>query len=103
MANDRLDWRAARELTLAGRQLRGNVDDAGTLLFELELARAELARGDVAALQRQLSRLMEGVKRFPNTPFSARRWPACTRTWRWRSVTCLGRLRRCRGREREAD
>jgi DNA-binding NtrC family response regulator len=68
MANDRLDWRAARELTLAGRQLRGNVDDAGTLLFELELARAELARGDVAALQRQLSRLMEGVKRFPEHP-----------------------------------
>ena len=68
LANDRLDWRAARELTLTGKRLRGEVDDAGTLLFELELARAELARGDVAAVQRQLPRLADGVERFPEHP-----------------------------------
>ncbi|MGD1146695.1 MAG: sigma 54-interacting transcriptional regulator [Thermoanaerobaculaceae bacterium] len=68
LANDRLDWRAARELTLAGRRLRGDVDDAGTLLFDLELARAELARGDVAEVQRVLPRLVEGVERFPEHP-----------------------------------
>ncbi len=69
LANDRLDWRAARELTLAGRRLRGDVDDAGTWLFELELARADLARGDAAAVQDQLARLAGGVARFPDDPF----------------------------------
>ncbi|HVN74678.1 MAG TPA: sigma 54-interacting transcriptional regulator [Thermoanaerobaculaceae bacterium] len=68
LANDRLDWRAGRELTLTGRRLRGEVDDAGTQLFELELARADLARGDVNAVQRQFSGLASGVERFPEHP-----------------------------------
>ncbi|MBZ5588302.1 MAG: sigma 54-interacting transcriptional regulator [Acidobacteriia bacterium] len=68
LANDRLDWRTGRELTLAGQRLRGDVDDAGTLLFELELARADLARGDAGAAQSQLPRLAEGVARFPEHP-----------------------------------
>ncbi len=68
LANDRLDWRAARELTLAGRRLRGEVDDAGTWLFDLELARTDLARGDTAAVRDQLPRLTAGVARFPEHP-----------------------------------
>ena len=71
LANDRLDWRAARELTLAGRRLRGEVDDAGTWLFEMELTRADLARGDLAAVQERLPRLGEAVRRFPDHPVLA--------------------------------
>ncbi|HQU32742.1 MAG TPA: sigma 54-interacting transcriptional regulator [Thermoanaerobaculaceae bacterium] len=69
LADDRLDWRRSRELTLAGRRLRGEVDDAGTWLFELELARADLARGDTAAVRDQLARLAGGVAQFPDDPF----------------------------------
>ncbi len=68
LADDRLDWRAARELALTGRGLRGAVDDAGTWLFELELARSDLARGDAAAAGAQLPRLAEGVARIPDQP-----------------------------------
>ncbi len=69
LADDRLDWRRSRELTLAGRRLRGEVDDAGTWLFELELVRADLARGDTAAVRDQLARLAGGVGQFPDDPF----------------------------------
>jgi DNA-binding NtrC family response regulator len=69
LADDRLDWRRSRELTLAGRRLRGEVDDAGTWLFELELVRADLARGDTAAVRDQLARLAAGVAQFPDDPF----------------------------------
>jgi DNA-binding NtrC family response regulator len=69
LADDRLDWRVGRELTLAGRRLRGEVDDAGTWLFELELVRADLARGDTAAVREQMARLAAGVAQFPDDPF----------------------------------
>jgi DNA-binding NtrC family response regulator len=63
LACDRLDWRTCRELTLAARDLRGALDDEPTWLGELELARAELARGDVVAVQALLPRLEDGVAR----------------------------------------
>jgi DNA-binding NtrC family response regulator len=63
LACDRLDWRTCRELTVAARDTRGALDDATTWLGEMELARAELARGDVAAVQALLPRLDEGVRR----------------------------------------
>ena len=63
LACDRLDWRTCRELTVAARDTRGALDDATTWLGEIELARAELARGDVAAVQALLPRLDEGVRR----------------------------------------
>ncbi len=63
LACDRLDWRTCRELNLAVRQERGAVDDSPTLLGELELARAELARGDVPAVQALLPGLEEAVER----------------------------------------
>lgn len=63
LACDWLDWRTCRELTLAARDLRGALDDVPTWLGELELARAELARGDVAAVQALLPGLEEGVRR----------------------------------------
>ncbi len=69
LENDRLDWRRSRELTLAGRRIRGEVDDAGTWLFELELVRADLARGDTAAVRDQLARLAGGIAKFPDDPF----------------------------------
>ncbi len=47
LAGDRLDWRTCRDLNLAVRRERGDLGDGPTLLVELELARAELARGDV--------------------------------------------------------
>jgi DNA-binding NtrC family response regulator len=68
LACDRLDWRTCRELTVAARDLRGALDDATTWLGELELARAELARGDVAAVQALLPRLEEGVGRHGDHP-----------------------------------
>ncbi len=63
LACDRLDWRTCRELNLAVREQRGAVDDSPALLGELELARAELARGDVAAVQALLPGLAEAVGR----------------------------------------
>ena len=51
LACDRLDWKQARELTLAARELRGMPDDMATCLGEIELARAELARGDPGAVR----------------------------------------------------
>jgi DNA-binding NtrC family response regulator len=63
LACDRLDWRTCRQLNVASREVRGALDDATTWLGELELARAELARGDVAAVQALLPGLEEGVGR----------------------------------------
>ncbi len=63
LACDRMDWRTCRELTLAARDMRGELDDEPTWLGELELARAELARGDVAAVRALLPTLEEGVGR----------------------------------------
>jgi len=63
LACDRLDWRSCRDLTIAARDLRGALDDAATWLGEVELARAELARGDVAAVRALLPGLEEGVGR----------------------------------------
>jgi DNA-binding NtrC family response regulator len=63
LACDRLDWRTCRELTLAARDVRGALDDVPTWLGELELARADLARGDVATVQALLPGLEEGVRR----------------------------------------
>ena len=68
LACDRLDWQTCRELTLAARELRGELDDEPTWLGEVELARAELARGDVAAVQTLLPRLAEGVARHADHP-----------------------------------
>ncbi|MFI5165071.1 MAG: sigma 54-interacting transcriptional regulator [Thermoanaerobaculales bacterium] len=63
LACDRLDWRQARELTLAARELRGTPDDAATCLGEIELARAELARGDIEAVQGLLPQLRTVTER----------------------------------------
>jgi DNA-binding NtrC family response regulator len=63
LACDRLDWHTCRELTVAARDMRGALDDATTWLGEIELARAELARGDVVAVQALLPGLDEGVQR----------------------------------------
>ena len=63
LAGDRLDWRTCRELNLAVREQRGALDDSPALLVELELARAELARGDVAAVRALLPGLEEAVGR----------------------------------------
>ena len=63
LANDRLDWRAARELILASRELRGGVVDSAYWFEELELARAQLARGDIAAVRALLPALRSGLDR----------------------------------------
>jgi DNA-binding NtrC family response regulator len=63
LACDRLDWQRARELTLAAKELRGAPDDIATWLGELELARADLARGDVAVVQARLPELAAAVER----------------------------------------
>jgi DNA-binding NtrC family response regulator len=68
LACDRMDWRTCRELTLAARDVRGELDDEPTWLGEMELARAELARGDVAAVQALLPRLADGVGRHADHP-----------------------------------
>jgi hypothetical protein len=68
LACDRLDWRTCRELTVAACDLRGARDDVTTWLGEIELARAELARGDVAAVEALLPNLAEGVARHDDHP-----------------------------------
>lgn len=62
LASDRLDWRLARELILASRALRGGVEDSAYWLEELELARADLARGQVATVQADVARLSNGIR-----------------------------------------
>jgi two-component system response regulator HydG len=71
LACDRLDWRTCQELTLAAREMRGEMDDEPTWLGELELARAGLARGDVTAVKSQLPRLEDGVSRHADHPVLA--------------------------------
>jgi DNA-binding NtrC family response regulator len=61
LANDRLQWRAAQTLIRASRDLRGGMEDSSFWLEELELARAELARGDAAAVKATMPRLREGT------------------------------------------
>ena len=61
LANDRLDWRAAEVLVRASRDLRGGVVDSAYWFEELELARARLARGEVAAVTSLLPALRAGL------------------------------------------
>lgn len=68
LACDRLDWRTCRQLTVAACELRGARDDVTTWLGKIELARAELARGDVAAVEALLPSLAEGVARHGDHP-----------------------------------
>ena len=63
LACDRLDWRQARELTMAARELRGTPDDVATCLGEIELARAQLARGDVEAAASLMPEVITAVGR----------------------------------------
>ncbi|HUK12403.1 MAG TPA: sigma 54-interacting transcriptional regulator [Thermoanaerobaculaceae bacterium] len=63
LACDRLDVRQARELTLAARELRGAPDDTATWLGEIELARIELGRGDVATVELVLPQLEAACER----------------------------------------
>jgi len=65
LANDRLDWRAAEALVHSSRELRGGVVDSAYWFEELELARARLARGDLAAVAELLPALREGLARLP--------------------------------------
>ena len=66
LAIDRCDWRAGRDLVLASRALRGATRDAMFWAEELELARAELARGPSPAVDRRLDELREAVAAFPD-------------------------------------
>ncbi len=61
VANDRLDWRSARTLVLASRELRGGVLDSVYWFEELELTRCQLARGDTAAVRSALPGLLAGL------------------------------------------
>lgn len=63
LACDRLDWRTAEELILAGREVRGKVEDAAYWLEELELARCALVRGDLASVSGRLPSLAGAVAR----------------------------------------
>ncbi|MFH1176770.1 MAG: hypothetical protein V1750_05130, partial [Acidobacteriota bacterium] len=61
LAADRLQWRRARELILASRELRGGVEDSAYWFEELELARSELARGEADAVRGMLPRMAEAI------------------------------------------
>lgn len=63
LACDRLDWRQAQALIGSARELRGVVDDAAFWLEELELARASLARGDLARVIGQMPELTRAAAR----------------------------------------
>jgi DNA-binding NtrC family response regulator len=66
LAIDRCDWQLGRDLVLASRALRGAARDAMFWVEELELARAELARGPSVALDRRLAELRAAVASFPD-------------------------------------
>jgi DNA-binding NtrC family response regulator len=61
LAIDRCDWRLGRDLVLASRALRGAARDAMFWVEELELARAELARGPSAGFDPRLAELRAAV------------------------------------------
>ena len=61
LANDRSRWREGRELTAASRALRGGGEDTSYWLEEIEFGRADLARGDLDAVERALPRLEAGI------------------------------------------
>ena len=66
LANDRLEWRLAMELIASGGAQRGGVEDISSAKDEAELARAELARGDVFACAQRLHKLERGLARHEN-------------------------------------
>ena len=66
LAIDRCDWQLGRDLVLASRALRGAARDAMFWVEELELTRAELARGPSSALGRRLAELRAAVAVYPD-------------------------------------
>jgi predicted ATP-dependent protease len=66
LAIDRCDWQLGRELVLASRALRGATRDAMFWVEELELTRAELARGPSAGFDRRLAEVRTAVASYPD-------------------------------------
>jgi hypothetical protein len=66
LAIDRCDWQIGCELVLASRALRGAARDAMFWVEELELARAELARGPSAGFDRRLAEVRAAVASYPD-------------------------------------